>query len=56
MSEPEKATSTVYLRRVPKHLKDQFKSVCYRRGMDMKEVLIAFMRRTVEEAAAKEKA
>lgn len=39
--------STLYLRDIPTHIKDQFKGVCGRRGITMTMMLIRLMRREI---------
>ena len=36
--------STIYLRYIPRNLRDQFKAYCTRRGSDMVTEFIGFMR------------
>lgn len=39
----------IYLRNVPRHIKEQFKAVCARRGENMTESIVNFMKQTVDE-------
>lgn len=40
--------TTMYLRRVPKTLKDMFKGICHRRGDNMEDVIPALIRAYIE--------
>lgn len=41
--------ATIYLRGLPRHLKDQFKGVANGRGDDMTKVLVALMKAYVKD-------
>lgn len=43
-----KNETTLYLRRVPKNIKDMFKGVCYRRNETMESVMAALMKFYIE--------
>ena len=45
----ETSTGVLYVREVPLHLKNHFRSICIKRGQSMKDVLIEFMRKVVKE-------
>lgn len=43
-----KKTATLFLRDLPREVKDAFKAHCARRGKSMTETIVQFMRQTVK--------
>lgn len=43
-----KNLTTVYLRAVPRHVRDQFKAYCAQRGVSMNAMLVHLMRETIK--------
>ncbi len=49
---PKKPISktSLFLRDIPRHVKDQFKSACAAKGETMKTAMVKFMRREIKKA------
>ncbi len=43
--------ATLYFRKVPRDLRDQFKAMCYKRGSDMQTEILKLMRQYLSEKA-----
>ena len=51
MSEFKGPYGTIFMRRIPKLLRDRFKAACAFRGRNMKQVLMAFMEEYAKDTA-----
>lgn len=52
ISKPKPKTASLYLRDMPRNVRDLFKAHCSKRGTSMTAKVVEFMRKCIEEDAA----